>query len=75
MSKRMESSAIGVAIAMVGIILVTVLAYASTLLRIYAPGLRDYILWLVCAPQFGIGLLFGMMLIALLALSIACQRP
>ena len=41
--------------------LIVVLAYISTLFRLYAPTVREFLLWMM-TPQFGLGLLcaFGL---------------
>lgn len=54
--------------------LIVALAYVSTLIRTYAPIVREFLLW-AATPQLGIGLVLGMAVMAVTLLAFAWSEP
>ena len=72
MSPRPDSAGIA-GLCFLGCALCVALAFLSTLFRVYAPAVRDWLLWLM-VPQFGLGILFAFGLTTVFLLVLAFKR-
>ena len=64
----------GVAFAAVGLALCALVAYATHALRVYGPTIREFLLWMV-VPQYALGMLTMLVLVALFALAMCWKSP
>ena len=71
---RHPEAPVVVAVCGLGMVACVALAYLSTQFRIYAPMARDW-LCATLTPEFGMGVVFALICIGLVALVAAWKRP